>query len=110
MIIGVICLTVAVAAFIISILQFKGKGYLFNNAYIFASDEERRNMDKKPYYKQTGIVFLFIGIIFLLNAIQVLLRLSWIFWVIVIVGVIAVVYAIISSAIISPKSNEKMKK
>ncbi len=105
MIICVICLIAAVAAFIISILQFKGKGYLFNNAYIFASDEERKRMDKKPYYKQTGIVFLFIGIIFLLNAILVLLRLSWIFYIIIIVGVIAVVYAVISS-----KGNEKMKK
>ena len=110
MIIGIICLIAAVAALIVSILQFKGKGYLFNNAYIFASDEERRNMDKKPYYKQTGTVFLFIGIIFLLNAIQVRLRLSWIFWIIIIVGVITVVYAIISSLVISSKSNEKMKK
>jgi len=46
MIIGSIFLALGIGAFIISYLQFKEKGYLFNNAYIWASQEERKHMDK----------------------------------------------------------------
>ena len=68
-IIGAITLgIVAVVCFIFSYLQFNEKGFLFNNAYIYASKEERKVMDKKPHYKQSGIVFLMIGIIFTINA------------------------------------------
>ena len=69
-IIGAIILgVIAIASFIFSYLQFQEKGFLFNNAYIYASKQERETMDKKPHYKQSGIVFVFIGIIFLINAI-----------------------------------------
>ena len=51
-------------AFAVSVMQFHEKGFLWNNAYIFASKEERRKMDKKPYYRQSGFVFMLIGIIF----------------------------------------------
>ncbi|EFF68226.1 hypothetical protein BUTYVIB_01494 [Eshraghiella crossota DSM 2876] len=30
---------------------------MFNNAYIFASKQERETMNKKPHYKQSGICF-----------------------------------------------------
>lgn len=57
-IVGAIILgIVAIASLVFSYLQFNEKGFLLNNAYIYASKQEREAMDKKPYYKQSGIVF-----------------------------------------------------
>ena len=49
----------ASACLIISIRQFQEKGFLFNNAWLWASEKERRTMDKKPHYHQSGVVFAF---------------------------------------------------
>ena len=46
-----------------------GKNYWYNNVYIYASEKERETMNKKTYYKQSGIVFLLIRNIFLINAV-----------------------------------------
>ena len=99
---GVIFLTLAIGAFVISYLQFKGKGYLFNNTYFWASQEKRKQMDKskeskKPYYRQSGFAFVLIGLIFLLSAVCIVTEWMWmyiVFWAFVI---LAVVYAVISS-------------
>lgn len=105
-IIGAIVLgIVAIGCFAVSYMQFHEKGYLFNNAYIYASKHERETMDKKPHYKQSGIVFLLIGIIFLINAADMILQTGWLFYFVMVTAVIAVVYAAISSIII-----EKRKK
>ena len=105
-IIGAIILgVIAIACFIFSYLQFQEKGFLFNNAYIYASKQERDTMDKKPHYKQSGIVFVFIGIIFLINAIDTILQTGWLNFFVIGIAVIAIVYAIVSSLII-----EKRKK
>lgn len=97
---------IAIACFVISYLQFNEKGFLFNNAYIFASKQERETMAKKPHYKQSGIVFLFIGIIFLINSVDVILQTGWVFYCIIVVAVAAIVYAIISSIIIEKRKNK----
>lgn len=102
MIIGIILLALGIGAFIISYLQFKEKGYLFNNAYIWASQEERKQMDenkacRKPYYRQSGFAFMFIGFIFFTYASYIAADWIWLyvtFWVFVL---IAVVYAVVSS-------------
>ena len=98
----IIFLTLAIGAFIISYLQFKEKGYLFNNAYFWASQEERKQMDKnkenkKHHYRQSGFAFMFIGISFLVFAIYIATDWTWMyiaFWMFVI---ITVVYAVVSS-------------
>lgn len=103
-VIGAIVLgVIAVACFIFSNLQFNEKGYLFNNAYIYASKQERETMDKKSHYKQSGIVFLLVGIIFLINAVDLILQTSWLFYLVIVVAVIAVVYSIVSSVIIEKR-------
>ena len=56
-----ILFVIAMAAFIMSYFSFKEKGFLLNNAYIHASRRKRENMDKKPYYRQSAIVFFLIG-------------------------------------------------
>ena len=100
---AIILVIIAVACFVISYLQFNEKGVLFNNAYIFASKQEREPMAKKPHYKQSGLVFLLIGIILLINAIDVILQTGWLFYCVIVVAVVAIVYAIISSITIEKK-------
>ena len=90
-------------AFAVSGMQFHGKDFLWNNAYIFASKEERSKMDKKPYYRQSGIVFALIGIIFLTISFQLLLHIGWMFGVTLVIEVITVIYAIASTVRIERK-------
>lgn len=91
---------IAIVCFVFSYLQFNERGFLFNNSYIYASKCERKEMDKKPYYKQSGIVFLLIGIIFMINTVDVLLKTNWLFLAVVFAVVFAIVYAIVSAIII----------
>lgn len=91
---------IAIACFVVSYKYFNEKGFLFNNAYIYASRQERETMDKKPHYRQSAIVFIMIGIIFLLDAIEMMIETGWLFYIVIGVAVIAVVYAIISSVAI----------
>ena len=98
---------IAVVCFVISYLQFKEKGFLFNNAYIYASKQERETMNKKPHYRQSAIVFLLIGIIFLLNGLSVLLSANWVFFLVIIITIIAIVYAIVSSIAIENRKIER---
>ena len=69
LILFLICLT-------ISILQLSCKGPLLNNAYLFVSKKERENMNKKPHYRQTGIVFLFLSAIFLCLLINIIFKIK----------------------------------
>lgn len=105
-IVGAIVLgVIATICFIFSYRQFNEKGFLFNNAYIYASKQERETMDKKPHYKQSGIVFVLIGIVFLINAIDLILQTGWLFYLVIGIVIAAIVYAIVSSVMI-----EKRKK
>ena len=100
-IIGAIVLgVIAIICFVVSYLQFSEKGFLFNNAYIYASKQERKNMDKKPHYKQSGIVFVLIGIIFGINAVDMILQIGWLFYLIIGIAIVAIVYAVVSSVVI----------
>ena len=104
-IIASILFAVSVFLFFMSVRSFMEKGFLFNNAYIYASKQEREKMNKKPYYRQSAIVFLLLGIVFLLLALAVLLEVYWISFVGVAVVIITLIYAIVSSITI-----EKNKK
>lgn len=100
-IVGAIILGIAaIVCLVFSYLQFNEKGFLFNNAYIYASKQERETMDKKPHYKQSGIIFLMGGIIFLINTVEMILETGWLFYPVIVVAIIAIVYAIVSSVVI----------
>ena len=100
-VIGVVILgVVAIVCFAVSCFQFKQNGYLFNNAYIYASKQKREKMNKKPYYRQSGIVFIMIGIIFLINAVEMVIDTGWLFYMVIVAAIIAIVYAIVSSVVI----------
>ena len=96
---------VAFLCFFIATLQFKQKGFLFNNAYIYADEKERKEMNKKPHYMQSGVVFTLIGVVSLINAVDVILKTNWLLYLIIFIIVVAVLYAIVSSIIIS-KNNK----
>jgi len=109
-VIGSIILSViSIACFVFSYLQFNERGFLFNNAYIYASKQERETIDKKPHYKQSGVVFLLIGIIFLINAIDMIIQTDWLFYLVITIAIIAIVYAIVSSVVIERRSNGGVK-
>ncbi|MBQ4560625.1 MAG: DUF3784 domain-containing protein [Tyzzerella sp.] len=105
-ILSCILFLIAIGAFVMSYRSFREKGFLFNNAYIYASKQERETMDKKPHYRQSAIVFLLIGIIFLLNGVSVLLAAKWIFILVIVIAVIAIIYAIISSIAIERRKTD----
>ena len=104
-IIGAVILgIIAISCFVISYLQFREKGFLFNNAYIYASKQEKKTMDKKSYYKQSGVCFVLIGLVFTINAVEMLLETGWMFYLVIGTVIIAVLYAIISSVMIEKKT------
>ena len=88
---------ISALAFLLSIRSFQEKGFLLNNAYLYASRQERETMDKKPHYRQSAIVFLLLGCIFLLNGLQVLLNAPWIFYAVMVLVIVTLGYAIVSS-------------
>lgn len=87
----------ALVSCIISILQFREKGFLFNNAYIWASRQERETMDKKPHYRQSGIVFALITAIFFFMALECVLFTGWLWLMVFLPAAALLVYAIASS-------------
>ena len=93
----IILMVLGVVSLIISAFSFMEKGFLFNNAYIFASKEERAKMDKKPYYRQSAITFLFLGLVFVLLAIYLWVHQQWIYYAAGAVIAVMAIYAISSS-------------
>ena len=106
-VVAVILGAIAVTCFIISYLQFHEKGFLFNNAYIYASKKERETMDKAPYYRQSGIVFALIGLVFLVNTLVLIFHIRWLFWLEIGIIAITLVYAVASSVIIEKRKQKK---
>ncbi|MBQ9978960.1 MAG: DUF3784 domain-containing protein [Clostridia bacterium] len=101
-----ILFALSIFLFFLSVRSFMEKGFLFSNAYIYASKQEREKMNKKPHYRQSAIVFLLLGLSFLLNAISVLLKVNWVFYIGIAVVILTLVYAIVSSITIE-KSNKQ---
>ena len=102
-----ILVVISMLAFFMSVRSFMEKGFLFNNAYIYASKQEREAMNKKPHYRQSAIVFLLIGLIFLLNAAAVYFDVGWIFYIEIVIIVIAIIYAIVSSILIAKNEQQQ---
>lgn len=107
MILFLVTALVSALAFFISYRQFNEKGYLFNNAYIYASRSERESMDMSPHYRQSAIVFMLIGVIFLLMSLNMLIPSNWLFIGTLVVVFVAICYAIVSSIKISRKQKRQ---
>ena len=94
---AIIAFVLAGILVLISVRHFAEKGFLFNNAYIWASKEQREKMDKSPYYRQSAIVFALLSAVFLVIGISVVLQNSKIKLLEIPVIIGALTYAIISS-------------
>lgn len=101
-----VLLLLCIFAFFMSIRSFKEKGFLFNNAYIHASIKEREKMNKKPYYRQSGVIFFLIGIIFMLNSFSLLLKIEWLSYLVIPIIILTMIYAIVSSVAIERNKKE----
>lgn len=105
-VVAVIVFVFAGVFVLISACHFAEKGFLFNNAYIWASKEEREKMDKSPHYRQSAIVFAFISAIFLVIGISILLQNYKIQLLEIPLIIGALIYAIISSAKIERRTKK----
>ena len=94
---------------LVGILSFFEKGFLLNNAYIYASKAERKAMDKKPYYKQTAIVFCIMSLMFIIIGLSVVLKSSTIALLDIPVAAAAIIYAIVSAVLINKKTKKGSK-
>ena len=73
------------------------QNFLFNNAYIYASKEQRETMNKGPYYRQSAIVFSILCVVFVVIGLSVLLQNSKIMLLEIPLFIGVIIYAIIST-------------
>lgn len=87
----------AIVSMIISIMSFNEKGYLFNNAYIWATKEERKSMNYGPLYRQSAIAFALIAAVFLFMALACVLENNWLWIAVGVLSIALLIYVIASS-------------
>ena len=100
---AIIMFAVAVVTMVISIRAFMEKGFVINNKFIYANEKEREKIDKKPYYRQTAVVFLLITIIFIVNGVSALVEKESLLYIVILLAVVTIVYAVSSSIAIGKK-------
>ena len=98
---------VSLCVFVLSIRSFQGKGFLLNNAYIYASKKERAEMNKKPYYRQTAVVFFLMSIMFLFLGFAIFMDADWITHIVKAIVLIILIYAIASSIAIEKGKKQR---
>ena len=91
---------------VLGIRHFMEKGFLMNNAYLYASKEQRETMNKKPYYRQSAVIFFILGVVFIVVGLSLVLQDDRIllFEIPLIFG--AIVYAVVSSFQIGRQERE----
>lgn len=94
---SIILFVVAGVLLLMAVLHFLEKGFLFHNAYIYASPEERKTMNKKPYYRQTAVVLSMDSAIFLILGLAVTTQKYWLEGLMIPLQFGVIIYAVISS-------------
>ncbi|MBP3936000.1 MAG: DUF3784 domain-containing protein [Clostridia bacterium] len=92
----VVLIVIIVVSFVLAIFAFSGKDIILDDAYIKASEEERKSMNKQAYRLQAGIIFLFIVVMSLCNAIRLITQISLFGYLAGAMLLIGIVYAIVS--------------
>ena len=87
--------------FFLGVRQLLERGVLLNNTWLYATKEEREKLNKKPYYRQSGIVFCLLGLLFTVIGLYALLQSSGLLWLEAALAVGTVAYAILSTVQIS---------
>lgn len=94
----------AVTALILGIMQLCERGVPLNNAYLFASKEERLKMNKTPHFRQSGMVLILCGAALTLIASSIAFGVSLMFYLSFGCLGAALIYAIVSEIIIQKNS------
>ena len=102
----IIVFSIAGALLLFSIRSLFEKGFLLNNAYLYASEEERKTMNKKPYYKQSAIVFCILSAVFMVIGISFLLHNDKLFLLEIPLVAGVIIYAIMSTVLINKRTKE----
>lgn len=91
---------------VLSLHQFRGQGIVLNNGWLYASEKERKAMDKAPYYRQSGVVFALLAAVFLCLGLEAWLQTGWLMWIewTLLAGVL--VYAIASTVVIEKRKKQ----
>ena len=97
MITGSVMFIIAGLLLLLGILHFAKRGFLLNNAYIFASKEQRKTMDKNKYYRQSAVVFCLLSAVFALIGLSLVLHNDKITLLEIPLFAIVIIYAIASS-------------
>lgn len=99
----IIVFSIAAVLLLFGIRSFLEKGFLLNNAYIYASKEEREIMDKKPYYKQSAIVFCILSVVFFVIGLSLLLQNDKYILLEIPLIAAAIIYAVVSTVQINKR-------
>ena len=97
---AIIMFVMAGALIVLSVLHFMEKGPLLNNAALYATKEQRKTMNKKPYYRQSAIVFLILSAVFIVIGLSIVLQNGKLVIAEIPLLTGAVVYAIVSAILI----------
>ncbi len=74
------------------------KGFLLNNAYLYASQKERETMDRGPYYRQSATVLFLLSAVFAVDGLSLALGNDRFALPVIPLIAAAIVYAAVSSA------------
>ncbi len=100
----IIVFSIAGILLVFSIRSFLERGFLLNNAYLYASKEDRETMNKKPYYRQSAIVFCILSAVFLVIGLSHLLQNSKLLLLEIPLIACAIIYAIVSTVQINKET------
>ncbi len=100
----IILFVAAAVMILLGVIQLMQKGPLINNAWLYANEERRRTLNKKPYYIQSGVVFLMLGSAFAMIGLFCATKNRVFLYSEFAVMGIALVYAIASSIYIAKKN------
>ena len=92
---------------VLSIRHFLERGYLLNNAWIYASPKERETMDKKPWYRQSAIVFCLLSAVFLVVGLSLVLQSGRLLLLELPIFAAALIYAVVSTLRINQASKKQ---
>jgi hypothetical protein len=102
----VIIFSIAGLLLLLSIRSFFERGFLLNNAYLYASEEERKSMNKKPYYKQSAIAFCILSAVFMVIGLSLLLHNDKLFLLEIPLVAGVIIYVIVSTVLINKRTKE----
>lgn len=91
---------VAIACMVVTFRSFNEKGFLLNNAYLYATKEQKMTMNKRPYYRQTAICFAILTVFFIVDLIDALVKTEFLIWIQSVLLIGLAVYALVSSFLI----------